>query len=59
LRAVVRPGEPTIGVLAVPVEHAQGVCDRLVAITQHGSTRSLNAGVATGIALYEISRHRR
>ena len=28
------------------------VADRVVAITQYGSTRSLNAGVASGIALY-------
>ena len=27
-------------------------CDRVCEITQHGSTRSLNAGVASGIALY-------
>ena len=27
-------------------------CDRLVAITQHGSTRSLNAGAAAAIAMY-------
>nr|WP_281373000.1 redox-sensing transcriptional repressor Rex [Kineococcus aurantiacus] len=39
LGTVVRPGEPTIGVLAVPAEHAQGVCDRLVAA---GVTSVLN-----------------
>ncbi len=27
-------------------------CDRLVAITQHGSTRSMNAGAAAAIAMY-------
>ena len=27
-------------------------CERLVAITQHGSTRSLNAGAAAAIAMY-------
>jgi tRNA G18 (ribose-2'-O)-methylase SpoU len=27
-------------------------CDRLVAISQHGSTRSLNAGAAAAIAMY-------
>jgi tRNA G18 (ribose-2'-O)-methylase SpoU len=31
-------------------------CDRLVAITQHGSTRSLNAGAAAAIAMYDWSR---
>ncbi len=31
-------------------------CDRLVAITQHGSTRSLNAGAAAAIAMYHWSR---
>jgi tRNA G18 (ribose-2'-O)-methylase SpoU len=28
------------------------VCDRLVAITQYGSTRSINAGAAAAIAMY-------
>lgn len=28
------------------------LCDRLVAITQHGSTRSLNAGAAASIAMW-------
>lgn len=27
-------------------------CERLVAITQHGSTRSMNAGAAAAIAMY-------
>jgi len=31
-------------------------CERLVAITQHGSTRSLNAGAAAAIAMYHWSR---
>ncbi|MGI3784941.1 MAG: TrmH family RNA methyltransferase [Janthinobacterium lividum] len=31
-------------------------CDRLVAITQHGSTRSLNAGAAAAVAMYHWSR---
>jgi tRNA G18 (ribose-2'-O)-methylase SpoU len=31
-------------------------CDRLVAITQHGSTRSFNAGAAAAIAMYHWSR---
>jgi len=30
-------------------------CDRLVAITQYGSTRSLNAGAAAAIAMYHWS----
>lgn len=29
-----------------------GVCERLVAISQYGSTRSLNAGAAAAIAMY-------
>jgi tRNA G18 (ribose-2'-O)-methylase SpoU len=29
-----------------------GACDRLVAISQYGSTRSLNAGAAAAIAMY-------
>ncbi|WP_432510315.1 redox-sensing transcriptional repressor Rex [Kineococcus sp. SYSU DK001] len=39
LPLAVRPGEPTIGVLAVPAEHAQAVCDRLVSA---GVTSVLN-----------------
>ena len=39
LPSVLRPGEPTIAVLAVPAEHAQDVCDRLVAA---GVTSVLN-----------------
>ena len=31
---------------------AQGACSRIVAITQFGSTRSINAGVASGIAMH-------
>jgi 23S rRNA (guanosine2251-2'-O)-methyltransferase len=34
-------------------------CDALVSIPITASVESLNAGVATGIALYEISRLRR
>ena len=33
-------------------DEAVAACDRLVAITQYGSTRSLNAGAAAAIALY-------
>jgi 23S rRNA (guanosine2251-2'-O)-methyltransferase len=33
-------------------------CDDLAAIPMHGEVESLNAGVAAGIALYEISRRR-
>ena len=33
-------------------EEMVGVCERLVAITQYGSTRSLNAGAAAAIAMY-------
>ena len=31
-------------------------CDALVAITQYGSTRSLNAGAAAAIAMYHWAR---
>jgi 23S rRNA (guanosine2251-2'-O)-methyltransferase len=34
-------------------------CDLVVRIPIAASTESLNAGVAAGIALYEIARHRR
>jgi tRNA G18 (ribose-2'-O)-methylase SpoU len=33
-----------------------GVCDGLVAITQYGSTRSINAGAAAAIAMYAWAR---
>jgi tRNA G18 (ribose-2'-O)-methylase SpoU len=33
------------------------VCKDLVAITQHGSTRSLNAGAAAAIAMYHWALH--
>jgi tRNA G18 (ribose-2'-O)-methylase SpoU len=34
-------------------------CERLVAITQHGSTRSMNAGAAAAIAMYHWSLQHR
>jgi len=37
-------------------EDMVAACERLVAITQHGSTRSLNAGAAAAIAMYHWSR---
>jgi len=36
--------------------HAIEVCAQICAITQYGSTRSVNAGVASGIAMYEWLR---
>jgi tRNA G18 (ribose-2'-O)-methylase SpoU len=33
-------------------EAARGACDRLYSIVQYGSTRSINAGVASGIAMH-------
>lgn len=39
---------------------AREACDEVVAITQYGSTRSINAGVASGIAMHTwITRHLR
>ena len=39
-------------------EGARGACDRILSIRQFGSTRSINAGVASGIAMHEwIRRH--
>jgi len=35
---------------------AHGVCSAVLHIPQHGSTRSINAGVASGIAMYEWVR---
>ena len=36
-------------------EELASACERVVAITQHGSTRSLNAGAAAAIAMYHWS----
>jgi 23S rRNA (guanosine2251-2'-O)-methyltransferase len=36
----------------------QQSCDQLVSIPLQGKVPSLNASVATGMALYEIYRHR-
>ncbi|MDQ1295729.1 MAG: rRNA (guanosine2251-2-O)-methyltransferase, partial [Actinomycetota bacterium] len=33
-------------------------CDVVVSIPMAGPMESLNAGVAAGIALYEVARHR-
>jgi tRNA G18 (ribose-2'-O)-methylase SpoU len=39
-------------------EAARGICAQVLSIPQFGSTRSINAGVASGIAMYEwIRRH--
>jgi tRNA G18 (ribose-2'-O)-methylase SpoU len=38
-------------------DEALAACDQTVAITQFGSTRSLNAGAAAAIALYHWSLH--
>jgi tRNA G18 (ribose-2'-O)-methylase SpoU len=37
-------------------EAAQAACERVLAITQYGSTRSINAGAAAAIAMYEWAR---
>ena len=34
----------------------QSLCDVIVAITQYGSVRSLNAGTASGIIMYELTQ---
>jgi len=37
---------------------ARQICERVLSIPQFGSTRSINAGVASGIAMYEwVRRH--
>jgi len=39
-------------------DEARGICERVLSIPQFGSTRSINAGVASGIAMYEwVRRH--
>ena len=39
-------------------EDARAICLRVLSIPQFGSTRSINAGVASGIAMYEwVRRH--
>ena len=41
-------------------EAARAACERVLSIPQFGSTRSINAGVASGIAMYEwVRRHAR
>lgn len=35
---------------------ARAACETVCSITQYGSTRSINAGVASGIAMYEWAR---
>jgi tRNA G18 (ribose-2'-O)-methylase SpoU len=37
-------------------EEARGAVEQVVSIPQFGSTRSINAGVASGIAMYEWAR---
>jgi tRNA G18 (ribose-2'-O)-methylase SpoU len=37
-------------------EEARGACSIIASIPQYGSTRSINAGVASGIAMYEWIR---
>ncbi|MGN6474963.1 MAG: TrmH family RNA methyltransferase [Mycobacteriales bacterium] len=37
-------------------ESAREACDAVLHVPQHGSTRSINAGVASGIAMYEWLR---
>ena len=34
-------------------------CDQIVSIPMDSATESLNAGVAAGVALYEVARQRR
>ena len=38
---------------------ARAACDRLFSIAQYGSTRSINAGVASGIAMHAWIRDAR
>ena len=45
-------GQEGPGISTAFLEH----CDQIVAIEQLGSTRSVNVGVAAGIAMYEILR---
>ena len=48
-------GSESAGISNELIKH----CDKVVAIEQLGSTRSVNVGVAAGIAMYEwLRRHR-
>jgi tRNA G18 (ribose-2'-O)-methylase SpoU len=41
-------------------DDARAVCSAVLHIPQFGSTRSINAGVASGVAMYEwVRRHAR
>lgn len=48
-------GEESCGITDEMLE----LCDRLVYIEQYGAVRSLNASVASGVAMYEWSRQHR
>jgi tRNA G18 (ribose-2'-O)-methylase SpoU len=39
-------------------EEAKAICEKIVHIDQYGSTRSVNVGVAAGIAMFEWVRRR-
>ena len=36
----------------------RGTCDQIVSIPMSSAVESLNAGLATGVALYEVARQR-
>jgi tRNA G18 (ribose-2'-O)-methylase SpoU len=53
------PGSSPLETMALPLrcvllfgQEGPGLSDRLVSIAQYGSTRSINAGVASGIAMH-------
>lgn len=54
-RCVLVFGQEGPGLSAEMVEH----CPQVLHITQHGSTRSINVGVASGIAMHEMLRRLR
>lgn len=45
-------GEESVGL----TPETQKACDQIVSITQYGSVRSLNAGTASGITMYDLVR---
>ena len=51
-RACLVFGSESVGLTREVVE----ICSQLVAITQYGSTRSINAGAAAAIAMYHWAR---
>ena len=63
--AAARPGAGQRPLVIVVGSEGKGLsrlvgetCDQIVSIPMHGGDESLNAGIAAGVALYEVARRR-